>query len=90
VPVLWCLYVLPAWHGAGAGKALLHATLSEVEGVSPGGRPRLVLDCVEGNERATAFYLRQGMRQVLRQDGVGDEPACWWFEMPALGGPPLA
>jgi ribosomal protein S18 acetylase RimI-like enzyme len=90
VPVLWCLYVLPAWHGVGAGKALLAATLRDVDRRGPAGRPRLVLDCVDGNDRATSFYQRQGMRKVVRQEGSGDQPACWWFEMPAMDPDPLA
>ena len=56
VPVdleLWGLYVRAAWWGAGVGYALMRALI---------GDRAAYLWVLEGNERALAFYERQGFR----------------------------
>lgn len=50
---LYALYVLTAFHGSGAGQALLDAVLVE--------RPAMLWVAKE-NPRAIAFYLRNGFR----------------------------
>lgn len=54
------LYLLQAWHGAGAAQALFDAALSKA---AAWGR-RLWLLAWDENPRALAFYRRQGFAQV--------------------------
>ena len=59
---VWALYVRATWWGTGTGRALLDAAI---------GDDPAYLWVLEGNDRATRFYGRQG----FRPDGsVLDEP----------------
>lgn len=59
---VWALYVRASWWGTGTGWALLEASV---------GDDPAYLWVLEGNDRATGFYERQG----FRLDGsVLDEP----------------
>lgn len=67
-PTIWKLYVLPAAQGTGAGSALLRALVALADGAT------VTLEYVDGNDRAAAFYARQGFVEVRRQtaEPVGD------------------
>ncbi|CAO3372686.1 acetyltransferase [Azospirillum argentinense] len=52
------LFVDPAWHGRGIGRALIARALE--------GRPDLTVDVNEQNGGARAFYRRLGFREVGR------------------------
>lgn len=63
-PVIWKLYVLPAQHGAGAGPALMQGLLDVAVAAE---RDAVHLEYIHGNERATAFYRRQGFTELRRE-----------------------
>jgi len=64
------IYVLHRFHGAGVGPALLHAVIGAARAAGGG---RLLLGAYGGNDRAIAFYRRNGFAQVgVRQFRVGD------------------
>lgn len=50
-------YVLPRWHGSGASTSLMAAVL---DWGSASGARALTLGVNQGNERAQAFYRKQG------------------------------
>ena len=56
------LYVLPEMTGKGMGSALLHTAL---DALHADGYLRMYLWCIEGNQRAEAFYHRHGFHQAL-------------------------
>lgn len=63
------IYVLHRLHGAGVGPALLDLAVSTARASSAG---RLLLGAYGGNDRAIAFYRRNGFEQVgVRQFQVG-------------------
>jgi ribosomal protein S18 acetylase RimI-like enzyme len=77
-PTIWKLYVVPAAQGSGAGSALLR------ELVDLAGGATVTLEYVDGNDRAAAFYERQGFREVRRQPPeVAGGPETVWMERSA-------
>lgn len=63
------IYVLHRLHGAGVGPALLDAAVAAAR---DSGAGRLLLGAYGGNDRAIAFYRRNGFEQVgVRQFRVG-------------------
>ena len=60
------LYVAPAAHRRGVGRALL----DDAKAASPSG---LTLWCFQRNAPALAFYAAQGFVEVERTDGAGNE-----------------
>lgn len=76
-PTIWKLYVLPDTQGTGVGRALLEQLVSAV----PPDRGRVILEYVDGNDRAATFYARQGFTEVEREpaDHPG-WPAIVWVE----------
>ena len=65
-PVLFHLYLAPAWHRRGIGAALLAEALA-----AHGGR--LSLRCLARNRAARAFYERHGFRAAAFGDGADTE-----------------
>ena len=55
------MYLLPAWYGRGAGKALIACSLDEARSLA---RDVLWLKVWDRNERARRFYARWGFRDV--------------------------
>lgn len=75
---IWKLYVAPSAQGLGAGSALLR------ELVALAGGATVALEYADGNDRAAAFYERQGFREVARQPPqVAGGPDIVWMERPA-------
>jgi ribosomal protein S18 acetylase RimI-like enzyme len=72
-PVIWKLYVLPTSQGTGAGRALIEALIALV----PADRGAVLLEYTDGNERAAAFYRRNGFVELRRdppeQEGWPDQ-----------------
>ncbi|RAK60503.1 GNAT family N-acetyltransferase [Phenylobacterium hankyongense] len=63
------IYTLHRLHGSGLGRRLLDAAL---EGARQAGARRLLLGVFGGNDRAKAFYARQGFTQAgVRRFQVG-------------------
>lgn len=58
---LWRFYVASAWHGRGVAQALMKRV--ELAAIGRGGRT-LWLGVWEHNERAKAFYIKTGFRDV--------------------------
>ncbi|KQW52972.1 hypothetical protein ASC77_01305 [Nocardioides sp. Root1257] len=74
-PTIWKLYVVPAAQGTGAGSALLRALVGLADGAT------VTLEYVDGNDRAAAFYARQGFVEVRREaPQVDGGPATVWME----------
>lgn len=55
-PVLWKLYVAPRRRSAGIGPMLLRGVVADL----PSGTVRLLTEHIAENERAAAFYRREG------------------------------
>ena len=55
------IYLLPGWQGGGNGSALMEQALNVARKRQAG---RLLLAVYEVNERAIAFYRRQGFAQI--------------------------
>lgn len=72
-PILWKLYVLPNAQGEGAGSALLTAAIADL----PAGTGRLLLEHVEGNEHAAAFYNRKGFKEFKRTETESGPRDVW-------------
>ncbi|MEX2195084.1 MAG: GNAT family N-acetyltransferase [Thermoleophilaceae bacterium] len=70
------LYVEPERIGTGAGRLLL----AELERRLPSGSEYVAL-VREGNERAVAFYLRQGFEIADRVDGFGRFAEAWGLDL---------
>jgi len=63
------IYTLSRTHGTGLGPALMAQALLDARAL---GRPRVLLGVYAGNERARAFYEKQGFEKVgERQYQVG-------------------
>lgn len=74
-PVIWKLYVVPAWHGHGAGHALMARLLEE----APAGA-EVVLEYLDGNSSAARFYVRHGFTELRREPSeVPGWPAQVWL-----------
>lgn len=72
-PILWKLMVLPDAQRTGAGAAL----------VDIAREPGMLVEYVEGNERAAAFYRAQGFRHVRRDEpATPGWPAMMWMRLP--------
>jgi ribosomal protein S18 acetylase RimI-like enzyme len=77
-PTIWKVYVLPSAQGLGAGSALLGELVRLAEGRT------VTLEYVDGNDRAAAFYERQGFVEVRRQAAESAGlPETVWMEHPA-------
>lgn len=75
--VIWKIYAIPAAQGAGVGTALMRAML---EAADP--RRDVLIELVQGNERAWRFYERWGFR--LDRHAVGsDGTTTLWLRRPA-------
>lgn len=55
------IYVFSRFHGGGHGRRLMEAAVEEARGR---GAPRVLLGVYAGNDRAIAFYRRQGFEPV--------------------------
>lgn len=53
------IYTLSRFHGAGVGAALMEAAVT-----AAAGHQRLLLGAYRGNERAIAFYRKNGFEQI--------------------------
>lgn len=71
-PVIWKLYVLPDRRGRGIGRALLRAALAEL----PRPASRVILEHFAGNERAAAFYEREGFVHLRTDPAASGDPAA--------------
>lgn len=64
------IYTLSRFHGGGVGRALMEEAVAAAE---TGGHERLLLGVFAGNERARAFYAKNGFVQIAdRRFRVGD------------------
>lgn len=63
--VIHALYLAPRVRGRGLGARLL--------GLAKAQSPRLTLWAFQANERARAFYAREGFREVEFTDGAGND-----------------
>jgi len=65
------IYTLSRFHGGGLGAALMQAA---VEAALARGAARLILGVYAGNDRALAFYAKQGFTRIgNRQFNVGGQ-----------------
>lgn len=65
------IYVLSRFHGSGAGKRLSDTVMAFARGLQA---PRLLLGTYQDNQRAVAFYKREGFTQIgTRQFQVGHQ-----------------
>ncbi len=71
-PVIWKLFVRADRRGRGIGRTLLRAALAEL----PHPASRVVLEHFAGNERAAAFYERQGFVHLRTDPAASGEPAA--------------
>jgi ribosomal protein S18 acetylase RimI-like enzyme len=67
-PFVHKLYVTPDAQRTGAGRALLEAVMADL----PDDAVAVCLDHAEGNDRAHAFYERQGFVETHRHGPDGD------------------
>jgi ribosomal protein S18 acetylase RimI-like enzyme len=73
-PTMWKLYVHPDHQGTGLGSRLLAEVVA-----AAAGRP-LLLEVVEGNDRAEAFYRRHGFEELRREpERVAPEVTLIWM-----------
>ena len=76
-PVIWKLYVLPEHQGTGVGSALLMGLVASV----PVERQLIDLEYVDGNDRASDFYTRNGFIEVRREPAEqSDWPDQVWMQ----------
>ncbi len=71
-PVVWKLYIDPERRGEGTGRRLLHAAIAEI----PRPASRVVLEHFAGNERAAAFYEREGFHHLRTEPAASGDPAA--------------
>jgi GNAT superfamily N-acetyltransferase len=65
------IYLLHRLHGSGVGPSLM---AKAIEGAGRAGARRLLVGVHQGNDRAIAFYARQGFTQAgVRRFRVGDQ-----------------
>lgn len=65
------IYILSKYHGSGAGKRLSDTVIRFARALEA---PRLLLGTYQDNQRAVAFYQREGFMQVgTRQFQVGHQ-----------------
>lgn len=69
--VVYKLYVDPAHRGVGLGPRLLDALIAQL----PADADRLLIEHFAGNERAGAFYDREGFTVERTEPSPSDEPA---------------
>ncbi|MBT0993531.1 GNAT family N-acetyltransferase [Cellulomonas sp. DKR-3] len=69
--VVYKLYVHPGWRGRGVGRLLLGALVDRL----PPGADRLWVEHVAANERAGAFYEREGFVVDRVDAGATGDPA---------------
>lgn len=76
LPTIWKLYVVPGYHGRGIGKMLMTRLLRD----APSGSAGVVLEYIDGNDRAASFYRGQGFTELRREDGdVAGWPQTVWM-----------
>jgi ribosomal protein S18 acetylase RimI-like enzyme len=71
-PVIWKLYLKPERRGRGIGRVLLRAAILEV----PREASRVILEHFAGNERAAAFYEREGFEHLRTDPAASGDPAA--------------
>jgi GNAT superfamily N-acetyltransferase len=74
------LYLRPEYQGIGLGARLFGAALKRVKAR---GYVRVLIRALAENERANAFYVRQGGKLVARTDESlgGRSLPCLWYEI---------
>jgi len=81
-PTIWKLYVVPSHHRSGVGRALLEQLVASV----PSDRGVVALEYVDGNERASEFYARQGFIETSREPAeLPGWPDVVWVERSLKG-----
>jgi ribosomal protein S18 acetylase RimI-like enzyme len=81
-PVIWKIYVLPELHGRGLGARLMKATL----GAAAAGEDVLI-ELVDGNQRAETFYRAFGFESDHEEDGELGTRTIWLRRPGRLGVP---
>lgn len=76
-PVVWKLYVLPEHQGRGIGGALLDTAIAAAPEDGP-----VLIEYVEGNDRAAALYTRRGFVEIRRERERDDWPRTVWMRRP--------
>lgn len=71
--VVWKIYVLPDRQGTGVGQALMDAALKSVSADRD-----VLIEFVEGNERARAFYEKNGFRHERSEPGEHGTTTIWY------------
>ncbi|HET8599168.1 MAG TPA: GNAT family N-acetyltransferase [Segeticoccus sp.] len=72
------MWVSPPFRGSGAGEVLVEAVCRRAAEL---GHPRVLLDVVEGNDRARRFYERCGFRFTGRRQLVPGRQDAWEDQM---------
>ncbi|HEY1710439.1 MAG TPA: GNAT family N-acetyltransferase [Rhizomicrobium sp.] len=70
-PVMETLYVLPAWHRHGIGRALFNQTRAAL---AERGLNEMTFNVLKQNDKAVAFYRAMGAH-VIREE-LKSEPEC--------------
>ena len=84
--VIYKLYVHPGHRGLGLGPRLLQALVAQL----PADADRLYIEHFAANERAGAFYEREGFTVARIEPGPADRPALgvvWRVRRPPAGDP---
>jgi len=76
VPVIWKLYVHPSRRGEGIGPRLIAAITDHL----PEGADRLRVETFAVNQRASAFYEREGFRKLCTVEHSNPTMNVVWFE----------